>query len=319
MYQEHIIQLAFVIGAAFCAFALYDAIDALRLEIGVRRRRIDVSVTPAKPVASETPKPPMGIFRFVFSYSLRLSAIFQLINGHAQKRQLLIIAGGSMVFVWTIAFWVFHAFFVGAVFGLIASSGSLWAAFRYFEAQRIAAIMKDFPQAIDSLTRCLSAGFDMNRSLSIVSDELNSDLKNEFRYLLRNRDYGQSLGEAFRMMASRLESRDIAFLASLISIQERSGGPMAVPLESLSTILKDRERLTQKRMTASAEARMSALILGGLPVIVSMALFSINASYRDVLIGTQAGRIFLLIALVLLTIGSFVMYRMIRTESGSRL
>lgn len=211
-------------------------------------------------------------------------------------------------------FWITNSILIAFAISTTSSFCVFYFQIQYIERQRQIAIMENLPQAIDGLVRCLGSGLDLNKSLTIVADEASTELQSEFRYLLRNRDLGQSLGDAFDAMAHRLKSRDIAFLASLIAIQERSGGPLVLALESLSHILKDRERLRRKRMTASAEARMSALILGGLPVLVATALFTFNPSYRDVLIHTQSGRLFLLLALILLLIGSFVMYRMVRLD-----
>jgi tight adherence protein B len=115
-------------------------------------------------------------------------------------------------------------------------------------------------------------------------------------------------------LADRLRNPETLFLATLIAIQERSGGPLIEALTSLSQILRDRERLQQKRMVASAEARMSALILGGLPVLVASLLFTSNPTYRETLLNSQSGRGFLLLAGILLITGSVVMYRMIRID-----
>lgn len=211
-----------------------------------------------------------------------------------------------------VSLWLTHSLVICAAVGLVGG----YFAFRFYLHIQIQSysdrVLKSFPNAVDGLIRCLKAGFDLSRSLTIVSDELPRELQYEFKMMIRNRNLGQSLGDAMYFLASRLRSREAFFLATLIAVQERTGGPLVIALESLSQILKDRERLRQKRLVASSEARMSAMILGGLPVAVAVLLFSTNPSYRDVLLETQTGRAALFLGFTLLLIGSIVMHRMIR-------
>lgn len=212
-------------------------------------------------------------------------------------------------------FLLFHSFAIAMIAISIVSCilSVLWMV--YENHKRRLLLAKELPQALDGLIRCLRSGMDFNRSLSIVTEESSPLLSAELRRVLRERDLGQALDISVRNMAMRLKSSELAFLAALISVQERSGGPLIQALNSLSQILKDRERLRLKRMSASAEARMSAGILGGLPLLIALGLFSVNPSYRVALLETQSGRLFLLLALGLLCIGTFVMYRLVKAES----
>lgn len=209
---------------------------------------------------------------------------------------------------------LFHLIGSGLTLGCFVMIGSIQVYSRIRIRRHTDAVTNALPQAVDGLIRCLKAGFDLSRSLTIVSSEVAPELEREFGRLIRNRDLGQSIGDAMFHLADRLRNPETLFLATLIAIQERSGGPLIEALTSLSQILRDRERLRQKRMVASAEARMSALILGGLPVLISSLLFASNPSYRDTLLNSQSGRGFLALAGILLLSGSLTMYRMIRVD-----
>lgn len=211
-----------------------------------------------------------------------------------------------------IIFIFLKSFPIALVVACLISGGGFYGVIQFKLGQNEDAILKSLPDLIDGLIRCLRTGFDLNRALTIMASETHTVLRHELRILIRNRDLGQPLSDAAFAMAEKLRNAEVLYLATLIAVQERSGGPLVDALSSLSRILKDRERLRQKRMVASAEARMSALILGGLPAIVALSLFATNASYRDVLINTQSGRLFLALAMTLAAIGSFIMYRMIR-------
>lgn len=307
-------KIIFCLGFAFASISIVEIFSELILAFRLKQKLIGQSdVLPTGPkrltdrhssLAFHAIRNPIGFMRFYISS----------IDDHDRKAAILTTTILTFLTIAGTVFWAIQSIFSAFNLGILGAVAIFYFQIRYYERQHHLAIMAALPQAVDGLIRCLSSGFDMNRSLTIVAEESPSALRSEFRYLLRNRDYGQSLGHAFDVMAQRLKSPDISFLASLIAVQERSGGRMAEALESLSSLLKDREKLRQKRMTASAEARMSALILGGLPVLVAASLFSFNTNYREVLIGTEAGRLFLLLGVTLLIIGTYVMYRMVRMD-----
>ena len=232
------------------------------------------------------------------------------------KAPIVMVGSGAIFLIFSMfSYWAFNSAIISSVASLSISTIYIFATVRYFQNRRRDLILRDMPQTIDGIIRCLRSGFDLSRSLSIVASEAPTELRIELQYILQSRDFGLSLGDALYRMAERLESEDLVYLATLISAQERSGGPLVNALDSLSQILKDRETLRQKRMNATAEARTSALILGGLPVIVAFVLLTINPNYRDVLLSTRAGHLFLFAAVILLGIGSFIMYRMVRLEA----
>jgi tight adherence protein B len=236
------------------------------------------------------------------------------IDGHPFR--IVLFSGAGAILSLGASMFLTHSLSLGIMAAIIGTYATLHV-YMQIKFQRYSDIvLKSFPSAVDGLIRCLKAGFDLSRSLTIVSDELPRELQYEFKIMIRNRNLGQSLGDAMYFLASRLQSREAMFLATLIAVQEKTGGPLVHALESLSQILKDRERLRQKRLVASAEARMSAMILGGLPVAVALLLFATNPSYRDILLETQTGRAALILGVILLVMGSIVMHRMIRMPSS---
>ena len=305
----------FGLGGAFVAFACaqellqYSLSEKLKKQAQTRPNELQLDSDPIsvlKPVNSR-----LELHLYLQSLSSRFRDVQEF--GKSQ----ILIAMTASVFVFSLLLFsfatqsLFLAFFVSIA---ITGAAGLFL-LQYFENERRLLISKHLPQAFDGLIRCLRSGFDLNRSILIVSDETIPLLRSEFRRALRERDFGQSLDEAIRHMSIRLKSADLAFFATLISVQERSGGPLVYALDSLSQILKDRERLRQKRMSASAESRMSAAILGGLPILVAAALLAFNPAYRETLFYTQSGRLLLVVALALLGIGSFVMYRLVKSET----
>jgi tight adherence protein B len=69
--------------------------------------------------------------------------------------------------------------------------------------------------------------------------------------------------------------------------------------------------LREKIKALSAEANMSAMIIGAMPFVVATILAVINPGYLALLPGTEVGRIILLVCACSLSLGVWIMRNMI--------
>ena len=77
-----------------------------------------------------------------------------------------------------------------------------------------------------------------------------------------------------------------------------------------------RLRLRREVRTLTAEGRLSAYILGFLPLILlGILIFAINRAYMEVLFQTFAGKVLLLGSLLLQIVGFYWMYRIVNIET----
>ena len=99
-----------------------------------------------------------------------------------------------------------------------------------------------------------------------------------------------------------------------MTIQGKSGGNLSEALGNLAAVLRDRKRLQGKIKAMSSEAKASAGIIGSLPFIVGILVTLTTPSYMVPLFTTQIGLIWLGIAALLMSIGGFMMNRMIQFD-----
>ena len=88
----------------------------------------------------------------------------------------------------------------------------------------------------------------------------------------------------------------------------------SVALGNLSRVLRNRKKMKQKIKAMSSEAKASAGIIGSLPFIVSILVSLTTPSYMLPLFTTTIGQIWLGIAALLMSIGGFMMNRMIQFD-----
>ena len=107
---------------------------------------------------------------------------------------------------------------------------------------------------------------------------------------------------------------DVQLFVSTVLLHQESGGNLVETLQQLADTIRDRKMAREKLAALTAEVRMSAMIVGGLPFFVSGVLLFIRPTYLLPLIETTYGRILLGVAIGSLTIGFTAMRAVSQVE-----
>ena len=99
-----------------------------------------------------------------------------------------------------------------------------------------------------------------------------------------------------------------------IRIQREVGGNLAELLLTVAATLREREYLRRQVRALSAEGRMSAWILGGLPPAFLAYLALINPDYLTPLFSTALGWLLVGAMCVMMSVGVFWMSKMVKVE-----
>ncbi|MFC0250962.1 type II secretion system F family protein [Massilia consociata] len=154
---------------------------------------------------------------------------------------------------------------------------------RRARARRLIRIEQQLPDAADFIARALRAGHSFSNVLQIVGNELPEPLSGEFRIVREEINYGVPMNEALHGMAARIPLTDLRYLIIAVLIQRESGGNLAEILGNISQIIRARLKLVAHVRVLSAEGRMSAWILGLLPLGVTAMMLVVNPEYVSML------------------------------------
>ncbi|MFN9543714.1 MAG: type II secretion system F family protein, partial [Alphaproteobacteria bacterium] len=122
---------------------------------------------------------------------------------------------------------------------------------------------------------------------------------------------GVTLEEGLKRMYQRMPLAEVNFFQIVLVIQQKTGGNLAEALSNLSAVLRDRKRLQGKIQALSSEAKASAGIIGSLPFIVGLLVYFTSPDYIILLFTERVGNFVLLCSLVWMSMGIFVMKKMI--------
>jgi tight adherence protein B len=177
--------------------------------------------------------------------------------------------------------------------------------------KRMERFEKQLPEALDLVARAMKAGHAFSGALKMVADEMGDPIGGEFEKTLNEINFGMGVAEALKNLASRVDSLDLRFFVISVLIQRETGGNLAEILESISRIIRERFKLHGRIRVLSAEGKLSAIVLIGLPFFVALLLSWVNPEYIAVLVRDPIGRVMALFVFFLMISGIFFMKKMI--------
>ncbi len=205
------------------------------------------------------------------------------------------------------------------VFGVVALAGLpvLWVVmcrtfFGWAVGRRQKLLLGQFPDVLAMIVRSVRVGVPVVGAITAIGREAQAPSSLEFGRLADDLAVGVPLNEATAAMAVRNGLAEYRFFATAIGLQAQTGGGLTATLENLADLIRKRIALRERGHALSSEARTSALILGGLPVLLGVGLMVFNPTYMSVLFTTGLGRAILGAALLSLACGAVTMQTIIR-------
>jgi tight adherence protein B len=217
------------------------------------------------------------------------------------------------------------AAFVAAMLGgggLLGASGLGFAAgfglprwgLSFLKTRREKNFLKALPDAVDVIVRGIKAGLPLFESIKVVAADSPEPLRGEFLAIIETQAIGMPLGDACTRLFERMPVPEANFFGIVIAIQQKSGGNLSEALGNLSKVLRDRKKMAEKIQAMSMEAKASAGIIGSLPPIVMLLVYLSTPEYISLLWTHPTGQLMLLGCAVWMSIGIFVMKRMINFD-----
>ncbi|MFP5322557.1 MAG: type II secretion system F family protein [Acidimicrobiia bacterium] len=201
------------------------------------------------------------------------------------------------------------------LFGIAGVLASPFVANAYLERtvrQRRKKFEEQFPEALTLIASSLSAGHTFLRSIQMMTQEAGGPLAEEFGRVVSETELGDPLLDALQRMADRLDMRDVDWVVQAIRIQQTVGGKLADLLHTLADFIRAREEIRREIDVLTAEGRVSAYVLGGMPVGLLAFISVVNPDYMEpmyrgwgwVWLGVAAGITVASIAIILRMVNS---------------
>jgi tight adherence protein B len=206
---------------------------------------------------------------------------------------------------------------MGVLLGCVAAGLALLTPYLLMSrsvTRRRTAFDAQFPDVLDLVAASLESGASVAHAFQLVVDEADDPAAGEFGRVLTATRMGASLPEALQEAAVRIGSADLDWTVTAITVQHRTGGRLAEILRVVARTMRERDEVRRELKALTAEGRLSAFILGGLPFALAGFLLVTNPHYLSPLIHDPLGVTFVVAASVLMLVGFAWMRRIVRVE-----
>ena len=173
-------------------------------------------------------------------------------------------------------------------------------------AKNIANFEKQFPEALDFLSRSMRAGHGFSIALEMLAADSPDPLGSAFRRISNDLQLGSSLDVALGRLLVLVPSVDVRFFVSSVLLQQETGGNLGEILSKLALIIRERFRLKGQVKAASAHGRITGLVLVLMPVVVTALMMISSPQYLADLAADKVGRLMIYGAAVGQVIGYLV-------------
>lgn len=181
-------------------------------------------------------------------------------------------------------------------------------------SRRIRAFLAQLPDTLQLLSGSLSAGYSLPQAIDAVVRQGTPPVADELRKALVEARLGAPIEDALDDVADRMHSKDFSWVVMAIRVQRQVGGNLAEVLATTAATLRERERLRRQVQVLSAEGRLSAAILFGLPVVFALYMLAVRPGYLEPLITDPIGLVMLVGMAILLTIGGIWLRKVVQVE-----
>jgi tight adherence protein B len=319
-------SLALVLLVVFATVFLVVWLLAPRPETpGAKRQRVlDVySVTgrrartaPALPAQTTTSSLADTAQRYVDRRGTSAAITRQLERAGSRLRpgEWLVLRGCTMLALAAIVTVLGHNLWIGLGVGVVLG----WLVTRIWllrkQSRRARAFADSLPDTLQLVASSLRTGFSLPQALDAAQQDGVQPMAEELGRALASARIGAPLEDELELIAERTQSEDWRWAVMAIRIQRSVGGNLAEVLMTTVRTLRERAATRRQVRTLSAEGRLSAYILIGLPILVAGALLTFRRAYLQPLWTTTPGLVMIAGALVLMVLGTLWMRKVVTVE-----
>ncbi len=180
--------------------------------------------------------------------------------------------------------------------------------------KRFDAFLEHLPDALDLMSRGLSAGHAFSEALHMVSTEMPDPIAAEFRKTYEEQNLGLSLKLALENLTQRVPLLDLRMCVTAVLIQRETGGNLAEILEKVAYTIRERFRILGDLKTLTTSSRLSAWLLCGLPIGVAVMITVLNPEYMSVLWTDPRGHYLIATAMAMQATGMLIVRKILRIK-----
>lgn len=174
-------------------------------------------------------------------------------------------------------------------------------------------LVSQLPDFLENMVRMAGIGNSLPMAFQSATQNVTTPLRPILDNALAYTRAGMDLDRALLQAAQAYRLQPLEMLSVILGTSIRIGGRSDQILQRMSDFMRDMEEVQRELQATTSETRMSAWVLGLLPVVSALFMALLNPDFFQPMFHEPLGRKILLLAVVMETIGAFTLYRLARS------
>jgi tight adherence protein B len=133
------------------------------------------------------------------------------------------------------------------------------------------------------------SGLSLLQALEVVVREMEDPMAYELYQVLQATRVGAPLDTVLEDWAARMHNSDLDMFVTAIIIQRQTGGDLAHVLNTLASTVRQRQRIQGQISALTAQGRLGAMVLAGLPIFMGVMLYFLNPGRMSLMVSHPIG------------------------------
>jgi len=184
---------------------------------------------------------------------------------------------------WLLAGWP------GTLVGTASCLGARRLRLRRARTRSAAERDEQLADAVGAVGSAMRAGLSLTQAIAYAAAETDEPLASDLRALVRDVEVGRQLEDAVDAFAARVGSEDARLVTAALGLHRRTGSDLPIVLDQIGATIRERLAVVREVRSLTAQARLSGVILGCLPIAFFGFLWLTSRRDIEAALATPAG------------------------------
>ena len=189
---------------------------------------------------------------------------------------------------------------------------NIYLAFVYGRKRKL--VEDDLLRAISIMNNSFKAGSNVTKAVETVIDELDGPIKDEFRKIYIDINYGLSLDVVFNRFYERVKLEDAQYLTSSLSLLNKTGGNIVKVFNLIEKTFYDKKKLRNELKSLTASSVFVFRFLLFLPFAFILLILIFNPTYFNPLFKHTIGALVIGVIILLYIIYALVVKKVLKVN-----
>lgn len=225
---------------------------------------------------------------------------------------LMLLISFGMGAIFFLLFW--PKLLVGLLFGVTITVAGWNLPILFVRSMYEKRCTKFVDQMVDGLTimaNGIKSGTAPTQAMQRVTEIMGAPIRNEFRQVLNEVQFGSNLEDALINLAERIPRADVQMFVTAINILKETGGNMSETFETIVYVIRERQKVEKKIQALTAQGLMQGMIVTLMPFVLGIILMLIDPNFIMPMFTTTLGLVLIFIMLTLLIIAGVLIKKIV--------